>query len=180
MRQRADSTAPADSLPSQIGEIVSIFVAHNHPLLQLKRALDWDQLRDVMVKHWRAAGKQVNCGPGHPWPVCLYVPLLVLMSVKSFSSRQMEEYISENVVARLFLGLEDQLLPHIRDHSNIARAQAGLGVLGWEEVNHLVVRESVRLGFGHPQILSSDTTVQEPQLGYPNEPAILRGVASDV
>lgn len=130
-----------------------------------------------MVKHWRAAGKNLDFGPGQPWPVSLYVPLLVLMSVKSLSSRQMEEYISENVVARLFLGLEDQLLPHIRDHSNIARAQAALGVLGWEEVNHLLVRESVRLGFGNPQILSSDTTVQEPQIGYPNEPGILRGVA---
>jgi hypothetical protein len=99
------------------------------------------------------------------------------MSVKALSSRQMEEYISENVVARLFLGLEDQLMPHIRDHSNIARAQAALGLLGWEEVNHLVVREAVRLGFGQAEILSSDTTVQEPQIGYPNEPGILRGVA---
>lgn len=130
-----------------------------------------------MVKHWRAAGKNLDCGPGQVWPVCLYVPLLVLMSVKSLSSRQMEEYISENVVARLFLGLQDQLLPHIRDHSNIARAQGALGTAGWEEVNHLVVRESVRLGFGHPEILSSDTTVQEPQIGYPNEAGILRGVA---
>jgi hypothetical protein len=52
-----------------------------------------------------------------------------------------------------------------------------LGVLGWEEVNHLVVRESVRLGFGQAEILSSDTTVQEPQIGYPNEPGILRAIA---
>jgi hypothetical protein len=92
----------------------------------------------------------------------------------------MEEYISENVVARLFLGLEGSLRPHIRDHSNIARAQAALGVAGWEEVNHCVVAESVRLGFGKPEILSSDTTVQEPQIGYPNEPSILRGIAQRV
>lgn len=177
MRDQSHSTLAVPSSPPQTGQSVSIFVSFDHPLLRLKLALDWDQLRDVMVKHWRAAGKNVGSGPGQCWPVGLYVPLLVLMSVKALSSRQMEEYISENVVARLFLGLEDQLMPHIRDHSNIARAQAALGLLGWEEVNHLVVREAVRLGFGQAEILSSDTTVQEPQIGYPNEPGILRGVA---
>jgi hypothetical protein len=133
-----------------------------------------------MVTHWREAGKNVTGGPGQPWPVSFYVPLLVLMSVKALNSRQMEEYISENVVARLFLGLEEQLLPHIRDHSNIARAQAALRASGWTAVNHLVITESVRLGFAQPEILSADTTVQEPQIGYPNEPSILRSMAQRV
>jgi hypothetical protein len=99
------------------------------------------------------------------------------MSVKALSSRQMEEYVSENVVARLFLDVQDQLLPHVRDHSSIARAQAALGIAGWKEVNQLVVREAVRLGYGHPEQLSSDTTVQEPAIGYPHEAGILRGIA---
>jgi hypothetical protein len=86
--------------------LVSIFVADNHPLLQLKRALDWPAIQAVMVRHWRAAGKNVEGRPGLPWPVSLYVPLLVLRAVKALSARQMEEYSSENVVARVFLDLE--------------------------------------------------------------------------
>jgi IS5 family transposase len=45
------------------------------------------------------------------------------MSVKTLDSRQMEHHLEENVVARLFLGIEGHLLPRVRDHSNIARAQ---------------------------------------------------------
>jgi len=168
------------AVPEFPSSLVSIFVAYNHPLLQLKRALDWQAIQVVMVRHWRAAGKNVDGRPGLPWPVSLYVPLLVLMAVKALSARQMEEYSSENVVARLFLDFAEPLLPHLRDHASIARAQAALGTAGWQQVNHLVVTESVRLGFGKPQLLSSDTTVQEPQIGYPHEAGILRGIAQRV
>lgn len=54
---------------------VSIFVASNPPLLQLKRALEWPAIQAVRVRHWRAAGKNVDGGPGLPWPVSWYVPL---------------------------------------------------------------------------------------------------------
>ena len=180
MSTDSHSTHAPQSVPAPSGQQVSIFVACNHPLLQLKRALDWEKLQAVMVTHWRAAGKNVDGGPGQPWPVCLYVPLLVLMSVKALASRQMEEYTRENVVARLFLDYQEQMLPPIRDHSNIARAQAALGAVGWQQVNQLIVAESVRLGFGRPEVLSADTTVQEPEIGYPNEAGILRGIAQRV
>ena len=123
---------------------VSLFVADNHPLLQLKRALDWQAMQAVMVRHWRAAGKNGDGRPGLPWPVSLYVPLLVLLAGKALSARQMEEYSSENVGARLFLGLAETLLPHLRAHASSARAQAALGTAGWQQVNPLVVTEAVR------------------------------------
>jgi hypothetical protein len=102
------------------------------------------------------------------------------MAVKALNSRQMEEYCAENVVARVFLGLTEQGEPAVRDHSNIARAQAALGAQGWQEVNQLFVAEAVRLGLGRLEVVSADTTVQEPQIGYPHEAGILRGVAQRV
>ena len=180
MSTAAHCTPASRAVPEFPPYLVSLFVADTHPLLRLKRALDWPAIEAVMVRHWRTAGKNVEGRPGLPWPVALYVRLLVLMSVKALSARQMEEYISENVVARVFLGRVENLRPHLRDHASIARAQAALGTAGWQQVNHLVVTEAVRLGFGKPQILSSDTTVQEPQIGYPHEAGILRGIAQRV
>src|SRR5215210_6287374 len=180
MSEQRNSTSAAAPSPLPDGHVVSIRVANDHPLLQLKRALNWEAIKAVMVKHWRKAGRNVEGGPGLPWPVDLYVPLLALMSVKTLGSRQMEHYLEENVVARLFLGIEGQLWPRVRDHSNIARAQAALGVAGWQEVNEWIVGEATRLGFGQVEILSSDTTVQEPAIGYPNEAGIMRGVAQRV
>ena len=46
-----------------------------------------------------------------------------------------EAYVSENVVARIFIGRQDDPTPQMRDHSNIARAYAALGEDGVEESN---------------------------------------------
>jgi hypothetical protein len=160
--------------------LVSIFVPDSHPLLQLHRAVDWEAITAVMVKHWRQAGKNVDGGRGLPWPVPLYVPLLVLMWVESLHSRQMEKYVSESVVARRFLDWTEQPLMPIRDHASIARAEAALGAEGKAEVNALIIKTAVEVGLTDGKILSSDTTVQEPQIGYPNEPGILKGMAQRI
>ena len=180
MRKQGDSTSVDPCLATEKvekGEIVSIYVDYDHPLLQLKRALPWDAIREVMVRMWRAAGKNVDGKPGLAWDVSWYAPLVVLMLVKHLHSREMEAYLAENVVARVFISKQDDPTPQIRDHSNIARACAALGAEGEEEVNRLIIKEAVRLGFGDPSILSADTTAQELPIGYPNEPGILGGIA---
>jgi hypothetical protein len=130
-----------------------------------------------MTRHWRWAGKNTEGGPGLPWDVALYVPLVVLMLVKHLNAREMETYVSENVVARVFIGRQADPHPQIRDHSNIARAYAALGKDGIEEVNALLLRVAHDRGFVDASLLSSDTTAQELPIGYPNEPGILRGWA---
>src|SRR6516165_4616346 len=159
------------------GETVSIYVDYNHPLLQLKRALPWEALFAVMTRHWRQAGKNTDGRPGLSWDVALYVALVVLMLVKTLKARDMEAYLAENAVARVFIGRQDNRSPQIRDHSNIARAYAALGREGVEEVNTLILHVAKDFGFADVRILSSDTTAQELPIGYPNEPGILRGWA---
>jgi hypothetical protein len=155
-------------------------VPDDHPLLRLKRALDWAAITAVMIPHWRAAGKNVDGGRGLPWPVPLYVPLVVLMWVESLHARQMEKYLSESVAARCFVDLSAQQLMHVRDHASIARAETALGAEGKKAVNALIIKTAKELGFTHGQILSSDTTVQEPAIGYPNEPGILKGLTERI
>ena len=148
--------------------------------MQLKRALDWAQIESVMTHHWRVAGKNVSFGRGLSFPVSFYARLLVVMSLKGFDSREMEQYISESVVARLFLEVREPLQFQVRDHSSIARAEAALGEKGSQEVNQLIVKQAVRFGFAKLETLSSDTTEQEPSIGYPHEAGILRGVAQRI
>jgi rhodanese-related sulfurtransferase len=180
MRERSDCTPAGGGAPAVHGAWVSIFVGDEHPLLRLKQALDWAALTEGMVTQWRRAGKNVDGGPGLPWPVALYVPVLVLMWLKSYHARQMEEYLRESVVARRFLDLKDGELKPIRDHSSIARAEAALGAEGKAAVNALVIKTAAQLQFTDGKTLSSDTTVQEPAIGYPNEPGILKGLAERI
>jgi len=180
MRERRDCTPDRSGAPAVKGEWVGIFVPDAHPLLRLKEAVDWEGITAVMVKKWREANKNVDGGRGLAWPVHLYVPLLVLMWLKSYHSRQMEDYLIESVVARRFLGLKVEQLKQIRDHSSIARAQAALGAGGKAAVNALIIKTAQAWGFSGKEMLSSDTTVQEPAIGYPNEPGILKGWAERI
>ena len=177
MKEHDDCTRGVCPGASAHGETVQVYVAHTHPLLQLKRALPWEALCEVMTRHWRQAGKNTAGRPGLPWDVALYVPLVVLMLVKNLNAREMEAYVAENVVARVFIGRQDDPSPQIRDHSNIARAYVALGKEGVDEVNALMLHVAHDCGFADASILSSDTTAQELPIGYPNEPGILRGWA---
>src|SRR3989442_8329290 len=177
MKEQSHCTPGASPEATGKGETVSIYVDHNHPLLQLKRALPWEALFEVMTRHWRRAGKNTDGRPGLAWDVTLYVPLVVLMLVKNLNARDMESYLAENVVARVFMGRQDALRPQIRDHANIARAYAALGKEGVDEINALMLHVAKDFGFADVSILSADTTAQELPIGYPNEPGILRGVA---
>jgi len=177
MEEQDNRTPGACPGATENGETVSIYVDHNHPLLRLQRALPWRALFEVMSQRWAAAGKNVEGRPGLPWDVALYVPLVVLMLVKHLNARDMEAYLAENVVARVFIGRQDGPQPQIRDHSNIARAYVALGKDGVEEINALMLHVARDCGFADVGILSSDTTAQELPIGYPNEPGILRGMA---
>src|SRR5918999_2016366 len=158
-------------------QLVQIEVSPTHPLLLLKRVLPWEAITEVMTRYWRQNGKNVDGGPGLPWEVSLYVPLVVLMLIKGFDSRQMEAYLAENVVARVFIGRQRDAKAQIHDHSNLARAYAALGKEGIEAVNTLTIREDHRFGFVDEGSLSADTTAQELPMGYPNEAGILRRLA---
>jgi hypothetical protein len=177
MEEHDDCTSGVCPGASEHGETVSLYVDYNHPLLQLKRALPWEALFEVMTRHWRRAGKNTDGRPGLAWDVTLYVPLVVLMLVKNLNARDMESYLAENAVARVFIGRQAAPRPQIRDHSNIARAYAALGKEGVDEINALMLHAAKDFGFADVSILSADTTAQELPIGYPNEPGILRGLA---
>lgn len=177
MKDLSHSTPDVYPETTSPGEIVSVFVDYDHPLLRLGRALPWEQITEVMIREWRLSGKNVDGGPGRLLDVSLYVPLVVLMLVKRFNSRQMEAYVAENVVARVFISRQGDVTAQIRDHANIARVYTALSQEGLDELNTLILHEATRHGFADAGILSSDTTMQELPIGYPNEPGILRGIA---
>src|SRR3989442_5372280 len=177
MKEHSHCTSGVGPGASAHGETVSIYVDHSHPLLQLKRALPWATLFEVMGRHWRRAGKNTEGRPGLPWDMALYVPLVVWMLVKQLQCRAVEGYVAEHVGVGVCIGRQAEAWPQMRDHANIARAYAALGKEGVEEINALILHVATAFGFADPSRLSSDTTAQELPIGYPNEPGILRGWA---
>jgi hypothetical protein len=64
MKAGVHSMPEACSEASPTVQLVQIEVSPTHPLLLLKRALPWDTLTEVMTRHWRQHGKNVDGGPG--------------------------------------------------------------------------------------------------------------------
>ncbi len=165
------------------GKVYSVVVnvSEDHPLLMLKGELDWNAIRTVIVDNLRRAGRNVDgTRRGRKLDVDLYVPLLVLMMVMKHDSRQMESYLSENAVARLFVGVQGLGDVQIRDHSNIARIHASLDAQAQEELTALIIRLAIARGFADASVQSADTTAQELPIGYPHEAGILKGFAERV
>lgn len=71
MKEQGHSTPGVCPETSANGETVSIYVDYHHPLLQLKRALPWAALVEVMSRHWRLAGTNTDGRPGFAWDVAL-------------------------------------------------------------------------------------------------------------
>src|SRR5919106_1656808 len=155
MKERVHCMPGVCPQTSEKGQTVSIYVDHNHPLLQLKRALPWEAILAVMTSRWQGAGKNLDGRPGRFWDVSLYGPLVVLMVVKRLHPRDMEAYLAENVVARVFIERQGDPQPQIRDHSNIARAYAALGKDGIEAINSLILHVARDFGFADIGIVSS-------------------------
>lgn len=176
MTEQKESTVFTTIMSASSVEQVVMVVPHDHPLLRLKRALPWEAIEGVMVAAWRQAGKNLDGAPGRSWPVSLYVPLLVLMLVKRLNAREMEAYLAENAVARVFV-LQQQLKAQLRDHASIARALDALGAAGIAQLNALIVQQAAELGFADPSLLSADTSCQELPIGYPHEAGIFKGIA---
>src|SRR2546423_13171178 len=118
MKEQRHSMPVASSVATEKGETVSIYVDHNHPLLQLKRALPWEALFEVMTRHWRRAGQNTVGRPGLAWDVALYVPLVALMLVKNLNARDLEAYLAANAVGRGFTGRQAAPRRRIPDQAN--------------------------------------------------------------
>ena len=177
MKARCHSMPEACPETRRSVQIVQVEVSRSPPLLLLKQALPWDASPEAMTRHWRQHGKNVAGGPGLPWEVSVDGPLVGLRLIKTFDSRQMEAYVAENVVARVFMGRHGDAQGQMRDHSNIARAYAALGKAGIDALNPLVSKEAHRCGFVDARVLSAAPTAQELPLGDPNAPGLLRGLA---
>lgn len=159
--------------------VVNVPVMASHRLLRLRAALDWPTLTKILSDHLRGAGCNVDgVLRGRRMDVNPYVPMIVLMLVMRLNLRQMEDYLAENAVGRLFMGLENSPEIQVRDHSTIGRIVQALGAAGFEALNAVIVQHAVLMGFANTTTLSADTTAQELAIGYPHEAGILRGLAA--
>lgn len=155
---------------------VTLEVEANHPLLVVKANLDWQVLEQGLAGHWRKSGKNVDGGRGRKFDLPFWTRAMVFMLMLKLEYREMEWELKYNAVARLFVQVENPTEGYVRDHANIDKTYRALGVEGLEELNRMVIQKAEELEFTNQKILSSDSSIQEVRIPYPNEPGILAQV----
>ncbi len=160
--------------------LVTIEVPSDHSILQIRATLDWESITTCMAGYWRSAGKNVDHGPGRPFDFKFWTRVIVLMLLLKLDLRQMERELKYNAVTRLFVEVEQPTEGLVRDHANIDRTYRALGVKGLEALNSLIIRTAEALDLTDGEVLSSDPTIQEVRVPYPNEPGILHQVAQRI
>lgn len=82
-------------------------------------------------------------------------------------SRQMEQQLAENAVARSFVECQDHQWPQIRDHANISRAYETLGKEAQQAINDCVLHTATHFGFGIHRSLVETPQFRKSLLAIP-------------
>jgi len=107
-------------------------VPQDHLLLQMKRAVDWNQIEQALRVYYAE-------GVGRPsWPPAVLLRVLLLEQYAYLSDREVREQCGYNLLYRAFIGLGvDEAVP---DDTTLVRFRARLGEEGvreiFERINH--------------------------------------------
>jgi transposase len=107
-------------------------VPRSHLLLQMKAAVDWTAVEQMLAVYYAA-------GEGRPsWPPTVLLRMLILEEYADLSDRQVSEQVAYNLLYRAFVGLgTDDGVP---DDTTLVRFRARIGEEGSREVFELMNR----------------------------------------
>jgi len=95
---------------------------------------------------------------------------LVLMRVKNWDYRELQERINDGFTLRSFTGFDSQPVPK---HDAFHRAFNRVTPQTLRDINQLVVQAAVQLGLEDGKTLRVDTTVVESNIHYPTDATLL-------
>jgi IS5 family transposase len=111
----------------------ALSVPDDHPLLQMKRAVDWDGVESELAEYYAS-------GEGRPsWPPAVLVRMLIVEQYADLSDRDVHEQVGYNLLYRAFvgLGMEDR----VPDDTTLVRFRQRVGEAGLRKVFETLNRQ---------------------------------------
>lgn len=111
----------------------ALSVPEEHPLLQMKRAVDWDAVEAELAVYYAS-------GEGRPsWPPAVLVRMLILEQYGDLSDREVHEQVGYNLLYRAFVGLV--LEDAVPDDTTLVRFRQRVGEAGLRTVFETLNRQ---------------------------------------
>jgi len=152
---------------------VSVCVPECHPLIGLANSLPWETLMGLCAEDLKKTTKKGCWWTGRKIQVRIHLAAYFLQKLYNYTDRQMEYGMKDNAAFRLFCGSGIIQKWHAPDHTKIEEFRSRLSGDTQRSLANSLAQLGVRFGFGDPSETDIDSTVQEANIAYPSDAALM-------
>jgi len=152
---------------------VELQVLDNQPLIKLGNAINWRELKDIVIEDLKKTTSKLKWYLGRKLILRIHLAVFILYAIKKFTDRGVEEEILGNAIYQVFCGRT--IIPNWKcpDHTNIEKFRNRLSPETQRTLTNYVTKLAEKLGFTNFKNLDIDSTAQEANMAYPSDASLL-------
>lgn len=156
---------------------VTISVTKEHPLIKLANALPWPLLIALVIPDLKRTTVKGCWWMGRKLLVRVHLAAYILQKLYDLTDRQVEYGLKDNVAYQLFAGFGIVSGWRMPDHTKIEEFRSRLSPETQRHLANETAKVAVTLGFGDPNDVDIDSTVQEANIAYPADANLMTKLA---
>ena len=154
------------------GEVL-MKVKDTEPLIKLSNMIDWGHLGDLAQPDLEKTKKRF-WWLGRKLKLRVHLAVMILQMLYKWTDRLTEAKIRTTPIYQLFCGLNIVLNWRCPDHTKIEEFRNRLSPETYKEIADYVIKLAIKLGFANPSQVDIDSTVQEANISYPSDSALMK------
>ena len=161
-----------------LGQIISINVPSDHPLIILANQLPWEAMYALIEEDLRSTTPLKKLHYGRKLKSRIHLGVYLLQKMYDFTDRQMERAIKDNAAYQIFCGYGIVEQWHSPDHTKIEKFRSRLSPGTQQQLANLMCKNAVDKGLAEAKDIDIDSTVQEANMTYPTDAKMLRKIGT--
>ena len=156
---------------------VKIEITKEHPLVKLANMLHWATLFEIVIPDLKKTTGKGFWWMGRKLIIRIHLGAYILQRLYNLTDRQVEYGIKDNAAFQLFCGKSIVDTFNTPDHTKIEEFRNRLSPETQRTLGNETAKIAVKLGFGDPQDVDFDSTVQEANIAYPSDANLMTKLA---
>lgn len=152
---------------------VLVPVSANHPLIGLANALPWKDLMDLCAEELKRTTAKGFWWTGRSIQVRTHLGAFLIQKLYNLTDRATEYGIRDNAAYRLFCGASVIKVWRAPDHTKIEEFRSRLSPETQRAIANSLAQLAVKFGYADPSEIDIDSTVQEANIAYPSDAALM-------
>jgi len=150
-----------------VGDIVSLIVNENHPLIKLCNSLSWQELLEIILPDLKRTNKLL-WWIGIPLRVRIHLGIYLLQQLLNLIDREAEGSLRDNAAFRLFCGFQLLKKWHVPDHTKIEKFRSRLSPETQRVIANSIATQTVKFKYANSANLDVDSTIQAVNIQPPS------------